>query len=160
MLRRFSTKITSHTNWSIVEIDACRESFHPCNLARPLSVVATMRFIFRLPFILRIHWGLTAVTCLFVISAASQAGDRIAPSTSHPCYWQYKGEEILLLGGSVDDTLFQLPGLADHLDEMQAVGANSIRNTMSDRHDRSSYMNPFRKLNNARFDLNQWNDEY
>lgn len=86
--------------------------------------------------------------------------DRIGPSETHPFYWRYEGKEILLLGGSVDDNLFQLPNLESHLDEMQAVGANYIRNTMSDRHDRGFERYPFRKLPNGKYDLKQWDDEY
>lgn len=86
--------------------------------------------------------------------------DRIRPSESHPFYWQVEGKEVLLLGGSVDDNLFQLPTLKKHLDEMKGVGANYIRNTMSDRHDGGFEVYPFRKLENGKYDLNEWNDEY
>ncbi|QDV21996.1 hypothetical protein [Aureliella helgolandensis] len=91
--------------------------------------------------------------------AAEESG-RIRPSLSHPFYWNYQGRDVLLLGGSVDDNLFQLPGLAAHLDEMQEVGANYIRNTMSDRHDEGFEVDPFAQLENGKFDLKQWNDEY
>jgi len=104
---------------------------------------------------------LFVVSTVFAISTGNlHASDRIAPSESNPFYWQYKGQEILLLGGSADDNLFQLTDLAAHLDEMRSVGANYIRNTMSDRHDRGTEVYPFRKLENDKFDLDQWNDEY
>ena len=57
----------------------------------------------------------------------------IRPFTENPRYWQYKGNPVLLLGGSGDDNLFQYPGLEEHLDLLQSVGGNYIRNTMSSR---------------------------
>ena len=42
--------------------------------------------------------------------------DRIRPYSENPMYWQYKGKPILLLGGSKDDNLFQIPDLKEHLD--------------------------------------------
>ncbi|MCH5374413.1 MAG: hypothetical protein JJ992_10570, partial [Planctomycetes bacterium] len=67
---------------------------------------------------------------------------------------------ILLLGGSKDDSLFQIPDLKEHLDEMARVGANYIRNTMSDRRDKGFELYPFRRRDDGRYDLEQWNDEY
>ena len=60
-------------------------------------------------------------------------GNRIRPYAANPYYWQYEGKPVLLLGGSKDDNLFQLPDLEAHLDAIQAAGGNYIRNTMSDR---------------------------
>ncbi len=67
---------------------------------------------------------------------------------------------MLLLGGSKDDNLFQIPDLKEHLDEMAAAGANYIRNTMSDRRDKGFEVYPFRQLADGKYDLDQWNDEY
>ena len=50
---------------------------------------------------------------------------------------------VLLLGGSKDDNLFQIPDLQAHLDEMRAAGANYIRNTLSDRRDGGFEVYPF-----------------
>ena len=86
--------------------------------------------------------------------------DRIRPSTEHPWYWQYKGEPVLLLGGSKDDSLFQIPDLKTHLDDLAAAGANYIRNTMSDRPDHDFEVYPFRRLADGKYDLDQWNPEY
>jgi len=86
--------------------------------------------------------------------------DRIKPYTKHPCYWQYKGRPVLLLGGSKDDNLFQIPDLEEHLDEIERAGGNFIRNTMSDRLDKGFEVHAFKKLPNGKYDLNQWNDEY
>jgi len=85
---------------------------------------------------------------------------RIQPWPQNPRYWQYQGRPVLLLGGSKDDNLFQIPDLREHLDEMKAVGANYIRNTMSDRRDKGFEVYPFRQLPDGTFDLRQWNGEY
>jgi len=84
----------------------------------------------------------------------------IRPWPKNPYVWQYNGRPVTLIGGSKDDNLFQIPDLKEHLDEMAAVGANYIRNTMSDRPDKGFEVYPFRKLDNGRYDLNQWSDEY
>jgi hypothetical protein len=59
---------------------------------------------------------------------------RIQPSSENQSYWQYKGEPVLLLGGSWQDNLFNHPiGLEKHLDLLVSVGGNYVRNTMSHR---------------------------
>ncbi len=83
--------------------------------------------------------------------------DRIQPWPENPRYWQYKGEPVLLLGGSVDDNLFQIPELEEHLDLLASVGGNYIRNTMSSR-DKGNVL-PFAKTGD-KYDLNAWNDEF
>jgi len=93
-------------------------------------------------------------------AVAADDADRIKPWSKNPRYWQYKGQPVLLLGGSKDDNLFQIPDLKEHLDEMKAVGANYIRNTMSDRKDKGFEVYPFQQLPNGKYDLDQWNDEY
>jgi hypothetical protein len=84
----------------------------------------------------------------------------IQPWARNPRYWQYKGKPVLLLGGTKDDNLFQLPDLKEHLDALRAVGGNYIRNTMSDRHDKGFEVYPYRKLPGGKYDLTQWNDVY
>ena len=86
----------------------------------------------------------------------------IRPDSEHPFYWQYHGKPVLLLGGSDDDNLFQWPGdkLVAQLDRLKAAGGNVIRNTMSDRKDKGFEVYPFLKLENGKYDLNQWNPEY
>lgn len=107
----------------------------------------------------------SAATFLLLASLAApcpaQSGsDRIQPYSENPYYWQYEGKPVLLLGGSEDDNLFQLPNLREHLDAIGAAGGNYIRNTMSDRPDRGFEVYPFRRLENGKYDLTQWNDEY
>ena len=86
--------------------------------------------------------------------------NRIRPYEKNPYYWQYKGKPVLLLGGSKDDNLFQVPNLKEHLDLLVSVGGNYIRNTMSDRKDKGFEVYPFKRLPNGKYDLSQWNDEY
>ena len=86
--------------------------------------------------------------------------DRIRPHAAYPSYWEYKREPVLLLGGSKDDNLFQIPDLQEHLDLLASVGGNCIRNTMSDRQDKGYEAYPYRRLPSGKYDLTQWNDEY
>ncbi|MBI4326725.1 MAG: hypothetical protein HY674_15890 [Chloroflexi bacterium] len=109
---------------------------------------------------------LTSFLCAAVLRTSFAADDtsresaRIQPYGKNPRYWQYKGRPLLLLGGSKDDNLFQIPDLKEHLDEMRAAGGNYIRNTMSDRNDKGFEVYPFRQLPDGKYDLEQWNEEY
>jgi len=67
------------------------------------------------------------------LSAEDKNADRIKPYVENPRYWQYEGKPVMLLGGSKTDHIFLLDDLKTHLDEIQAVGANYVRNTMSQR---------------------------
>ena len=103
---------------------------------------------------------------LFVIKsngfAGSKKDQRIKPWDQNPSYWQYKGKPVLLLGASNDDNLFQWPEkmLIPHLDSMKTIGANYVRNTMSDRQDRGFELYPFAKLENGKYNLDQLNEDY
>ncbi|MCC7407872.1 MAG: hypothetical protein IT442_07360, partial [Phycisphaeraceae bacterium] len=59
--------------------------------------------------------------------------ERIGPWPTRPDYWQYQGRPVLLLGGSVEDNLFQISHLREHLDLLAKCGGNYIRCTMSSR---------------------------
>ena len=59
--------------------------------------------------------------------------DRIRPYEKNPFYWQYKNRPVLLLGGSVEDNLFQIADVERHLDLLSSVGGNYVRCTMSSR---------------------------
>ena len=83
-------------------------------------------------------------------------GIQISPR--YPQYWTYDGKPSLLLGGSVEDNLFQIDSLDDHLDLLQSVGGNYVRNTMSSRD--SGNVWPFLLKENGKYDLSAWNDEY
>ncbi len=84
-------------------------------------------------------------------------GARIHPFANNPYYWQFKGKPVLLLGGSVDDNLFQIADLKKHLDLLKSVGGNYVRNTMSSRDPGNLW--PFAKQGDL-YDLDRWNDEY
>lgn len=102
---------------------------------------------------------ISMVACSIAI-ASEPSPDRIRPYHENPRYWEYKGEPVLLLGGTKDDNLFQIPDLKEQLDLLASVGGNYIRNTMSDRKDFGFEVYPFKQLDNGKYDLNQWNDEY
>jgi hypothetical protein len=90
--------------------------------------------------------------------------DRIQPFHGNPYYWQYKGQPILLLGGTDQDNLFNHPdslepaGLESHLDLLVSVGGNYVRNTMSHRDAGNEF--PYARSAGGRFDLTQWNERY
>lgn len=95
-------------------------------------------------------------------SGTNKESKRIQPWTENHWYWQYKNKPVLLLGASDDDNLFQWPKelLIPHLDSMVMFGANYVRNTMSDRHDKSFEVYPYQQLNNGKYDLDRWNKTY
>ncbi len=107
---------------------------------------------------------------LFILSAlapscqnntSTQAGsstDGIVASHEHPFYWQYHGQETLLLGGSNNDNLFQSADVKKQLEHLTSIGGNYVRNTMSSRD--SGDVWPFLKLKSGKYDLDSWNDEY
>lgn len=66
---------------------------------------------------------------------SQKSEDAIRIYEKNPWYWQYKGEPVLLRGGTDDDNLWQWSGkkLTDHLDLLSSLGGNYVRNTMSDR---------------------------
>ena len=77
---------------------------------------------------------------------------RLGPYAENPRYWEYGGRPVLLLGGSKDDNLFQIPDLKAHLDEMVEVGANYVRNTMSDRSDKGFEVYPYKQIDGGKYD--------
>jgi len=91
-------------------------------------------------------------------AADSRNLDRLKPYTENPRYWQYRGQPVLLLGGSKTDHIFLLDDLETHLDEIKAVGANYVRNTMSQREGQD--LKPHKLLPDGTFDLDQWNPDY
>ena len=93
-----------------------------------------------------------------LLSGQVEHASRIRPYEANPRYWQYEGKPVMLLGGSKTDHLFLLDDLEAHLDEMHAVGANYVRNTMSQREGKD--LKPHKLLPDGKFDLDQWNEEY
>ncbi len=104
-------------------------------------------------------FALIVVSVSFSIASANtfSAKDRIDIYKANPAYWQYNGKPVLLLGGSVDDNLFQISGLKKHLDLLKSVGGNYVRCTMSGR-DKGNVW-PFKKVK-GKYDLNQWEVKY
>ncbi len=96
--------------------------------------------------------------CSVVSAADGKNANRIRPYAENPRYWQYDGKPVMLLGGSKTDHIFLLDDLETHLDEIQEVGANYVRNTMSQREGQD--LKPHRLLPSGKFDMDQWNEEY
>ena len=100
-----------------------------------------------------------ALCALLAMSAAQANEDRIRPWEENPFYWQYKGEPVLLLGGSWQDNLFNHPTyLEEHLDTLVSVGGNYLRNTMCSRN--QGNVRAFAQNEDGLYDLDEWNDEY
>ncbi len=100
---------------------------------------------------------LIPVLLLTLASATAAPAKSIEIYSKNPAYWQYNGKPILLLGGTVEDNLFQIPALKDHLNLLKSVGGNYLRNTMSSRDEGNVWA--FGKIN-GKYDLEKWNDEY
>ena len=82
----------------------------------------------------------------------------IKPSKTHKQYWTLNGENIMLLGGSVEDNLFQYKNILSHLDLLKSVGGNYVRNTMSSRDEGDIWA--FAKNEKGLYNLRNWNEEY
>ena len=98
------------------------------------------------------------VASMYGESSAAPSSDRIQPCAKNPRYWQYRGQPVMLLGGSQTDHIFLLDDLKPHLDEIAAVGGNYVRCTMSQRE--GPELKPHKRLPDGTFDLDQWNQEY
>ncbi|MEX1120773.1 MAG: hypothetical protein WED82_01480, partial [Balneolales bacterium] len=97
---------------------------------------------------------------------------RIQPYLQNPWYWQYKGEPVLLLGGSNEDNLFNHPdlnpdGLEAHLDDMVSITRDSsspvrlyVRNTMSSRDGGQNVWWFNKDDDTGLYDLDAFNTEY
>ncbi len=89
---------------------------------------------------------------------AEASGGPIRPWRENPRYWEHGGEPVLLLGGTVQDNLFQIPDLEEHLDLLVSVGGNYIRNTMSTRDEGNVWA--FERNGDGEYDLEVWNEDY
>ena len=101
------------------------------------------------------------ILILVSCSNGEAPGDRKGIDISRTCpqYWEYNGVPVMLLGGSDEDNLFQVPGLEEQLDLLASVGGNYVRNTMSSRD--SGNVWPFRLDPETRkYDLREWDEEY
>lgn len=111
----------------------------------------------------RFRFTLSILPLIFVLACNVQSTDNkplkgIQVSETHPSYWQYNGENVLLLGGSVEDNLFQADHLEEHLELLKAVGGNYVRNTMSSRD--SGNHQPFHMNEDGKYDMNLYNEKY
>jgi hypothetical protein len=100
-------------------------------------------------------WGIIGYD---VTSENTKISDAIHPDPEYAQYWSYKGKTILLLGGSVEDNLFQIENLEEHLELLTSCGGNYVRNTMSSRD--SGNVWPFSRNDEGLYDLDRWNETY
>ena len=80
-------------------------------------------------------------------------------SINYPQYWEYNGQPVLLLGGSDQDNLFQMPDLEQQLDRLAAVGGNYVRNTMAS-NDSGNVWAFHLDPESGLYDLDEWNPQY
>ena len=112
------------------------------------------------------NWFILAIGMWSSLSPVSRARIEICPQNR--AYWQYQGKPVMLLGGTDDDALFQWAGdmrlLLQQLELLKQHGGNYVRCTMSAREPDSltcpPRAGPYMKLDNGKFDLDRWNDEY
>jgi hypothetical protein len=97
------------------------------------------------------------VSCVQPDSGQQSSGLDI--SQDYQQYWEYNGEPVLLLGGSDEDNLFQLPHLEQQLDLLASLGGNYVRNTMSSRDSGNVWAFQIDR-ESGKYDLNKWNPEY
>jgi hypothetical protein len=91
-------------------------------------------------------------------TSSDHTDDSIRLYADNPYYWQYKGEPVLLLGGTWQDNLFNHPvGLERHLDLLLENGGNYVRNTMSHRNTGNVYAYV---QTGGKFDLDRFNEAY
>jgi hypothetical protein len=94
-----------------------------------------------------------------VLVTDERNANRIQPYSANPAYWQYRGEPVLLIGGTSNDNLFQTENVEAELDRLVENGGNYVRNTMSSRDEGNEY--PFFFDEEIHFyDLNHWNPTY
>ena len=108
------------------------------------------------------HYAIIILSLLFLSCGGGvnkkAAQDRIQPYSEDTRYWQYKSEPVLLLGGTKNDNLFQIPDLEEHLNELHSIGGNYIRNTMSSRDSGDAF--PFFQTPEGKYNLDKWNEKH
>lgn len=92
-------------------------------------------------------------------SASGKVPSGLVPFKDNPMYWQYRGRAVLLLGGSVEDNLFQIENLQEQLDLLADCGGNYVRCTLSSRDPGDVW--PFEKdAQTGLYDLSKPGEEY
>lgn len=98
----------------------------------------------------------------FTFAAFAQPGSapqHLTVSQDHRQYFTFKGEPLLLLGGSDNDNLFQSANIEQQLDALKTAGGNYVRCTMSSRDEGDEW--PFQFIEETgKYDLNRWNEAY
>ncbi|WP_277482942.1 hypothetical protein [Catalinimonas alkaloidigena] len=89
---------------------------------------------------------------------AMQSSEGIQIYQKNPFYWMYDGKPVLLIGGSMEDNLFQIEDLKAHLELLQSVGGNYVRCTMSARDEHNA--KPFTRDAEGLFELDSPNPDY
>jgi len=95
---------------------------------------------------------------LFILLSPGIPAQTVRISEEYPRFWSYNGAPVVLLGGSVEDNLFQIDQLEAQLDLLAASGGNYVRCTMSSRDEGNVW--PFSKTDEGLYDLNAFNEEY
>lgn len=103
-------------------------------------------------------WKVTILTTYFLLSCTLSFSQGISIDADHPQFWSYDGQATVLLGGSIEDNLFQYAELETHLDQLYKAGGNYVRCTMSSRDEGNLWA--FAKNDEGLYDLNQFNDAY
>ncbi len=99
-----------------------------------------------------------SVSNLVIQPAMVDGGGSVQIWNENPYYWEYKGEPVLLLGGSDEDNLFNKPDLMmRNLETLQKLGGNYIRCTLSCRDEGNVW--PYQKVGEL-YDLNRFNPEF
>jgi len=73
-------------------------------------------------------------------------------------YFTYDSTPTLLLGGSIEDNLFQIPDVKKELDKLAAAGGNYVRCTMSARDEGN--VQAFARTGDGEYDLTEPSEEY
>lgn len=126
-------------------------------------------------------WGfitaLSAFCLMFDIISCNQSDseinqeyeqNRIQPYTENPFYWQYKGEQVMLLGASDYHNIFQRLDMVEELEMLESAGGNYVRNSMASREIFPDHRDlwPFKAVEATEdsliniYDLTDWNDQY
>ncbi len=113
------------------------------------------------------HIGLYSIVTImiFLLSSCDRSSSSganpesgIMPYEANLFYWSYKGQPVLLLGGTKEDNIFQIEDLEEHLRLLKSVGGNYIRCTMSSRD--PGNLRPYLKNEEGLYDLDQPNPAY
>ena len=121
-------------------------------------LIAAQSPIILIVYLLFTGFALSLNSCKSNSGTDTNTDQGIAIFEQNPFYWSYKGEPILLLGGTKEDNLFQIDDVETHLNELKSVGGNYIRCTLSSRDEGN--LKPYLQNSEGLYDLNQPNPVY